>query len=95
MHIGDIYKHKKYNKFIRICGFAHHIKLLGAENFIIVYEVLQEIDGYLASCPSFMEYAYNQEQIEFEYDLYISADDINYENFDEINQCILNELRKE
>jgi len=92
MHIGDIYKHKKYNKFIQINGFATNMKSSNNSSFIIVFNVLQIIDEHLASCPSFMEWAYNKEQIEAEYDLYISADDINYLNFNEINEKIFKEL---
>ena len=85
MQIGDVYKHKKYNKFIQINGFAKHINLLDSD-FIIVYDVLQIIDGDIGTCPSSMEYAYSQDQIESNYDLYIKNNDINIENLEKIKQ---------
>lgn len=92
MRIGDIYKHKKYNTFIKIEGFAHHINLKHSKNFIIVYSILEEIDGFLGSCPSFMGYALAQSQIEAKYELYIKSEDMTSKNINEVSEKILKEI---
>lgn len=85
MKLRDIYKHKKYNNFIRISSFATPINksLDFKEDLYIIVENLQVIDGNVSSCPSFNMYG-TQEDIEQDYELYRDADTITWDTYEEV-----------
>lgn len=100
MQIGDIYKSKKGNVFIRIDSF---ITRLG-EKFdretnplLIVVNYIQVIDEGVSFCPSDNQYG-TQEDIEKDYDLYLSSDKLTPMNYDEemnkIKQIVEDDYKK-
>lgn len=91
MRLRDVYRHKKYGNFIRISSFASPINksAKNKEDLYVIVENLQIIDDNVSSCPSFNMYG-TVEDIENNYELYRSADTINWDTFWDFNE----ELKK-
>lgn len=87
MKLYDIYKHKKDDSIIQIDSFA--TKMNTHKEHIIVYTNIERHNELeIGSCPSFNGYG-TKEEIEKEYELLVSADDLNkYEDWKEIYALI-------
>ena len=84
MKLFDVYVHKKNKNIIQIDSFATHIND-NAGDFIIVFSNIEKHNEYeIGSCPSFNGYG-SCEEIEKEYELLVSADDLKkYSSWNEI-----------
>ena len=81
MKLSDIYKHKVDNSIIQINSFAKRINTL--EKSIIVFTRIENTSMGVCSMPSFNGYG-TKEEIELEYDLFISQEDL--EKYDDWNE---------
>lgn len=83
MKLGDVYKNKKDKSIIQIDSFATHIGEIGKP--IIVYRHIENHGGMIGSLCSFNGYG-SVEEIEAEYDLLVSQEDLGnkYNDWDEI-----------
>lgn len=83
MKIGEIYINKKNKSIIQIDSFATHIGEIGKP--IIVYRHIENHGGMIGSLCSFNGYG-SVEEIEAEYDLLVSQEDLGnkYNDWDEI-----------
>lgn len=83
MKLGDVYKNKKDKSIIQIDSFATHIGEIGKS--IIVYRHIENHSGMIGSLCSFNGYG-SVEEIEAEYDLLVSQEDLGnkYNDWDEI-----------
>ena len=88
MKLGDIYKHKENNSIIQIDSFATHMGKF-TDHIIIFRQIEKHNDFEIGSCPSFNGYG-SQEEIENEYELLISGDDLkNFSDWNEIFNLII------
>lgn len=85
MKLGDIYKHKDNNSIIQIDSFATNMGRFDDGKLIIVYRQIEKHNEFeIGSCPSFNGYGL-QEEIENEYDLLVSQEDLEkYSDWNEI-----------
>ena len=89
MKIGDVYKHKENNSVIQIDSFANPMGRFDEEKMIIIFRKIEKINQFeIGSCPSFNGYG-TQEEIENEYELLVSAEDLrSYNNWNEILEFV-------
>ena len=97
LHIGDIYKHKKMNTFIRILGFASNIKTEYGTDFVIIYEKLNKSEDktHLVSSYINLGFALQEKDLKQKYKLYVSFKQIgNPIEFEKIEKTILKEMEE-
>jgi len=84
VRLNDLYIHKETNDLIEIECFA--TRMNSSKDSIIVFRNVSRTDMGIGSVPSFNGYGSTIEEIENQYILFMSGDDLikNYETWDDV-----------
>ena len=87
MRIGDIYKHKKEDIFIRINSFATHMGNSLSKKIVVFGTINKDNNNYMYMYPDLSGFG-TQEEIENIYSLVISSDNVEKSKWEDIIETL-------